>query len=249
MPGQAEVEQDHVGVAVGGPVQPLLAGPGHHHLVALGAQADGQGPQQGGVVVAHQHLGTGLARCPPGWGRACRAHGPGPARGCRLPGRSPREPEPRAGPGESGSCGAASGIRTTMVQPPPGVSSTSSSPPTASTNPRATARPRPTPTPVVGVPEALERSEDPVAVLGPDPRTPVDDPDVHPAGHRTGLDPEAAAPAVDQGVVDQVGHGPFEEHRIGADAGERGFDVHGHLPPRGPRLPTAASISSATSVL
>ena len=37
IPGQAEVEQDHIGVEVGGPVQPLLAAPGHHHLVAPGA--------------------------------------------------------------------------------------------------------------------------------------------------------------------------------------------------------------------
>ena len=116
-----------------------------------------------------------------------------------------------------------------MVQPPPGVSSTSRLPPTASTNPRATASPSPTPTPVSGVPEALERLEHPVAVLGADPRTAVDDPDVHPAGHRTGLDPEPVAPAVDERVVDQIGHSPLEEHRVGADAGERGFDVHGHL--------------------
>ena len=33
---EAEIEQDHVGVAVGGHVQPLLAGAGHHHLVARG---------------------------------------------------------------------------------------------------------------------------------------------------------------------------------------------------------------------
>ena len=36
---------------------------------------------------------------------------------------------------------------TTIVRPPPGVSSTVISPPIASTNPRATARPRPVPVP------------------------------------------------------------------------------------------------------
>ena len=40
----------------------------------------------------------------------------------------------------------------TIVVPPPGVSSTSSSPPMASTKPRATARPRPTPAPCRGSP-------------------------------------------------------------------------------------------------
>ncbi len=46
---------------------------------------------------------------------------------------------------EDPPAGPTAGRRTTIVQPPPGVSSTSNSPPTASTNPRATARPSPTP--------------------------------------------------------------------------------------------------------
>ena len=57
----------------------------------------------------------------------------------------------------------------------PGVSSISSSPPIASTNPRATARPRPTPRAVRAVAEPLERLEHPLAIGGRDARAAVDD--------------------------------------------------------------------------
>ncbi len=52
-----------------------------------------------------------------------------------------------------GSFGAAvAGSSTIIVSPPPGVSSTASSPPMASTKPRATASPSPTPSPVLRSP-------------------------------------------------------------------------------------------------
>ncbi len=34
---------------------------------------------------------------------------------------------------------------------------------------------------------------------------------------------------MDQGVVDQIGHRPLEQHRVGADTGERGWDLDGDL--------------------
>ena len=100
---------------------------------------------------------------------------------------------------------------------------------------------------VLRVSETLEGLEhDQYAVLTPDPRALVDDPDVHTAGHGTGLDTQAAAPGVGQRVVDQVGHRPLDQHRIGVDPGQprRDGDRHvdsprppGSRPPRPPVRP------------
>ena len=96
---------------------------------------------------------------------------------------------------------------------------------------------------VVRVAEALEGLEDPIAVGSRDPRTAVDDPDVHPTGHPPGFDAETRSSGVEQCVVDQVGHGPFQEHRVGADAGDGAGMSTTTDSARGPRLSTAASIS------
>ena len=61
-----------------------------------------------------------------------------------------------------------------IVSPPPGVSSATIAPPIASTNPRATARPSPTPAGAAVV-EALERLEQPLALLVRHARAVVDD--------------------------------------------------------------------------
>ena len=74
--------------------------------------------------------------------------------------------------------------------PPPGVSSTASSPPIASTKPRATARPRPDPARRSGVAEPLERPEDLLALDRPGCPALVDDAEVDTiaadAGERSG---------------------------------------------------------------
>ena len=133
--------------------------------------------------------------------------------------------------------------------PPPGVSSTSSSPPTASTNPRATARPSPTPPRLLGVAQALERLEHPIAVLGaiPGPRSMTrmsTRPATAPASMRSPLPPAwtsalsmrlATARSSSTGSVRIRGSGESTDHD--------------HLVARGPRLSTAASMSSPTSVL
>ena len=55
--GQAEVEDDGVGVAAGGQVQALLAGGGEVDLVAPGLQVGGQRADDGRLVVDHQDPG------------------------------------------------------------------------------------------------------------------------------------------------------------------------------------------------
>src|ERR1700676_68781 len=155
---EAQVQQDQVGMPVGGHVEALLAGAGHDHLVAPGGQADGQGLQQLGIVIADEDPAPGLARAVASgdrWG-ARRVHGVGPA----------GTPESTGGwDGVDGRAaapvpfGMISGILITMVQPPPGVSSMSSSPPMATTKPRATARPRPTPTRLVESPRRWNGSK------------------------------------------------------------------------------------------
>lgn len=60
---------------------------------------------------------------------------------------APQDVAPAGSPGSSERRSGAVGTASTMVRPPPGVSSAWSVPPMASVNPRATARPRPTPAP------------------------------------------------------------------------------------------------------
>ena len=67
---------------------------------------------------------------------------------------------------------------STIVSPPPGVSSTSTSPPIASTNPRATARPRPDPVARRAIAQPLERLEHALAFVERDARAAIDDPEL-----------------------------------------------------------------------
>ena len=69
------------------------------------------------------------------------------------------------------------------VRPPPGVSSSSTLPPIASMNPRATASPRPTPARVLWSPRRWNgwNTRSPIGRV--DAGTAVDDPEVDAAGH------------------------------------------------------------------
>ena len=107
-----------------------------------------------------------------------------------------------------------------MVAPPPGVSSTSKFATDRLDEPSGHGEAQAHAGVVVGIAESLEGSEDQVTILRPDSRSPIDDTDVDSAGDGTGLDPEADATGMDEGVVDEVGHGPFQEDRIGPDPGE-----------------------------
>src|SRR5581483_3990788 len=126
---QPQVEDDHVGMVCGGELQrggPVVR---RVHLVRAGLEIDHQGADDLGFVVDHEHPGHAG---PP---FAVESTGPSAA------GRT-------GGSGRSARCAAgAAGRLSTMVRPPPGVSSATRLPPIASTNPRATARPRPTPVP------------------------------------------------------------------------------------------------------
>ena len=226
MPGRPRSIRITSGMAVGGDVQPLLAGVGHHHLVAARREADAQGSQQRGVVVAHQYPDAPLRAL--GHGGPGPGHGAGVVLGCPAPvasaggrcgivdvgvadvGRAPVRGRSHIHPGEPDHHRAAATRGVLGVQLPahrlheaPGHGQA-----------------EPDTGPVLRVAQALERPEDPVAILASDARSPVDDPDVHPAGHRPGLHPESHAAAVDEGVVDQVGHGPLQQHRIGEDPGQ-----------------------------
>ena len=116
--------------------------------------------------------------------------------------------------------------RVTTVSPPPGVSSTSTSPPIASTNPRATARPRPTPLAGRRVAEPLERPEHRARGLRAARRG---------LGRRRGgrpippagpaVEPDRCAAAVPDGVGDDVRERPLEQARVRVDPGE----VAGHV--------------------
>src|SRR5436305_12993966 len=81
---------------------------------------------------------------------------------------------------------------TTIVRPPPGVSSTVISPPIASTNPRATARPRPVPLPFDWSPSRWKGSKTRCRWSGgmPGPRSTIrrsTRPATAPASTRTGV--------------------------------------------------------------
>ena len=151
--------------------------------------------------------------------------------------------------GPVGMDGKDSGILTTMVQPPPGVSSTSRLPPTASTNPRATASPSPTPTPFSESPSRWNgwktRSRSCGRIPGPrsmirmstlpatgpaSTRSPFPLPWINPLSTRL-----AMARSRSTGSVQMRGSGDSMSTTTSS--------------PRGPRLSTAVSMSSFTSVL
>ena len=99
---------------------------------------------------------------------------------------------------DAASFGSPAGAAT-MVSPPPGVSSTSISPPIASTKPFATARPSPTPSRPARVAEPLERQEEPLALRRRDAGAAVDDAHVDAAVDGAGRDHASRRPRARSG--------------------------------------------------
>ena len=147
---------------------------------------------------------------------------------------------------EDAGHGAACRRRTT-VSPPPGVSSTSISPPIASTKPLATARPSPTP-PSWGLsPSRWNGSEHALALRRRHARAAVDDAQVDPIVDGAGVEPHVGARwRVANRVRDDVGDRPLEQAGVGQDPRQRlrdaDVDVRGD---RRPRLRSAAGTISS----
>ena len=128
----------------------------------------------------------------------------------------------------------------------------SSSPPIASTKPRATARPSPTPLPFGLSPEPLERLEHALALVRRDARAPVDDAQLDPvastapATTRTGVAGRTACEA----FVDEVRDRPLEQRGVGADRRQRlgHVDVDVARAGRGRPGSAAGTISSSPTV-
>ena len=130
--------------------------------------------------------------------------------------------------------------------PPPGVSSTASSPPIASMNPRATASPSPTPSAARVVAEPLERLEHRVAVGRRDAGTVVDDPQLDPVARPRPPRPAPAGPAATRPArCRRCSRPPARAARIGVDPRQRLRDVdddsHRADPRRLERPPTISS--------
>ena len=171
--GQAEVEHDDIGMVPSREVERLFSGLGQVDVVATRPEVDAERPTDRRLVVDHEHAAR-LDQVLRGTERLVR-HGH-----LRQP-RSPPAPSLRSW---------TAGRLTTMVRPPPGVSSAVISPPIASTNPRATASPRPTPcTAASAIAEPLKGLEDLVTLIARHTRTAVDDTEVDAVADRSRFDP------------------------------------------------------------
>ena len=128
--------------------------------------------------------------------------------------------------------------RRTIVSPPPGVSSTSTLPPIASTKPARDGQPEPDARALRAVAEALERDEDAVAIRWRDAGPTVDDAEVDAAVDGAGDDAHRRARRrAPRAFCDDVGDRPLEQPGIGDDAGERLGHVDVDRRPRaGPML-------------
>ena len=112
--------------------------------------------------------------------------------------------------------------RATTVRPPPGVSSTSISPPIASTKPFATARPSPTPSSGPAVAEALERPEQALPVLRRDAGPAVGDADVqHPSTAPAVIRAGGPRGEYADRVLDHVRERALEQPRVREHARQR----------------------------
>ena len=154
MPGQAEIDDRQVGTLTRGGRQGLFAVGSGHHVVPTGAQVRAEPAHDLGLVVDDQHPGH-----PPtsagGWADASGERHTGSAR--------------------------PSGNATTIVRPPPGVSSGVRVPPIASTKPTGHREPEADAVDTRAVAEPLERLEDPLTVLGRDAGPSIDHPQLDPA--------------------------------------------------------------------
>ena len=122
IPGSPRSSSDHVGMVAASLFEPVLARAGHHHLVALGAQAQIERLHQRSIVVADQHVALGSpgppARVAGGPASVAASASTRPA-DCVVSGGfggrwAVRDPTGPFGPAASPGC------RTTMVHPPPG---------------------------------------------------------------------------------------------------------------------------------
>src|SRR5664279_6582477 len=152
--GQPEVEDDDVGYVRRGVGQGVPAVGRRADVVAAGGQIDPQRPQELRFVVDDEdpaHRGPSVGDRSPGssssqwatpggnplWSRSPLLAPPLARPTCEADSASPS----RDGGGSRGAAGSA----TTMVSPPPGVSSGRRVPPIDCTSPRHSASPRPTP--------------------------------------------------------------------------------------------------------
>ena len=187
-------------------------GPGgsREHLVVAGPQVDGQGPQDLRLVVDHQDAAH---RDSAAWSTRWLVS--------RALSRSRRP----------GSCcrrlaGGDAGSDTTIVSPPPGVSSGVERAAHGLGEPAGQGEPEADAGGVVGVAEALERGEDPVELGRRDARAAVDDPQLDAFAEAAAGDQRwAVGRAESDGVADQVGDDPLEQ----AGVGEHLRQVVGHV--------------------
>ena len=120
--------------------------------------------------------------------------------------------------------------RNTIVSPPPGVSSISTSPPIASTNPFATARPSPDSVAATGVAEPLKREEDGLTIARRHAGATIHDAHVDGVARCARDDPHPLARrAVVEGVDDHVGQRALEEPGVGEDPRVSLVDVDVYL--------------------
>ena len=145
-----------------------------------------------------------------------------PVRGCRGCAQSWQGP----------TAGAAAASDTTMVRPPPGVSSGVERPAHGLGQPAGQRKPEADTGGVVGVAEALERGEHPVQLRRGDARTAVDDPELDAVTEEAaGDDGRGSGRAVPQGVPDQVRDDPFEQAGVGKHNRQVVGHVDDHLAP------------------
>ena len=211
MSGSPRSRIDQVGWVRGGGRERVRPGGGGDDLVVAGAQVDGERPQDLWFVVDDQHPGHGASD-----GRVR-----GDARAFAF--AAARLRRSRCG---WWSGGGAAGSDSTMVSPPPGVSSGVSVPPIASVSPRDRASPRPTPVVLSVSPRrwngAKTRSSSAGGMPGPRSmtRSSTRSPRLLPAtpGRRRRR-------AVAHGVADEVGDHPLEQPGVG----EHQRQVVGHV--------------------
>ena len=123
----------------------------------------------------------------------------------------------------------AAGRLMTIVTPPPGVSSTSSSPPIASTKPARHREAEPDAAAVGAVAQTLERAEHVLALRRRDAGTAVDHVEVDPSLRDARFDAHRGRRRRPRDrVLDHVGDRPLEQRGVGVHARQRLVDVDLH---------------------
>ena len=194
--GKTEIEDHEVGLTRRGLEQPLLAGLGLHHAVALARQRGAEEPADGRLVLDDQHDRASAPVARP-------RHG------------SPAAPRSQPSSVRTSGGSAASGRKKRNTAPPPGRDSARIRPPWASTIPRAMASPRPGPAARPGGVAAVELLEDERLLAGREPRPAIGDHHVHLAVLDGGRDLDRASLGrVLDGVVQNVDEHLLDEEGI-----------------------------------